>query len=231
MTEAQGTGWRFHFDPGLMGNLQTYNEEIKRIRNMEVQVAGVDGLQVPATAEQKRVAMFRLYQRHVQQYETDVESLRKQARDDFYDKQYKVFYPGQAEQDRFTRLLLDFDRFKEPEDLTHQLNRLYEVGDHTACLALLRRGVELGASSVIETFHSMYPDRQERYEQYRQAYDLTQSLEQGMPPGRPNLPSELETADGTATVNRMEADERAARESAAFNAATGRDAGSGDVAS
>jgi hypothetical protein len=201
-------------DGQILGNLERYNEERARIRNMRVPL-GELGVEVDISPDAKRRYLAELYKKARATYEQLAAKKRAEVVANLEERRISAFRPkvpgaDPASLQMSMRDALDrLDGVTDARALNEQLTRAHEMGDTVMAKACLVRGValgELGGQSVVDTYLQKFPNEREAYMNYVGAAEEFNKVEKFGVTGTPDEPPELGSAVGRATLRAVEND-------------------------
>jgi hypothetical protein len=160
-------------DDQIMANLQQFNEDAERIRNMEQELPGM-GISVSASEATKREAIRELYDKHSKRYEELAAAKRKEVADNLQTARQQLFRYrtgmgidvveiSVSTRDALERLA----GITSPQELRDRLADAHELGDTIMARCILRKAVELGedfgGGAIVQDYLNRYPGQRDAY--------------------------------------------------------------------
>jgi hypothetical protein len=201
-------------DEQILGNLERYNEERSRIRNMRVPLSEMS-VEVDISPDAKRRYLAELYRKAKATYDKLANQKRQEVVRNLEESRVAVFRPKVVGADPASlqmsmRDALDrLDGISDARELNERLARAHEMGDTVMAKAVLVRGValgDLGGQSVVDTYLQKFPNEREAYMNYIGAAEEFNKVEKFGVTGTPDEPPELGSAEGRATLRAVEND-------------------------
>jgi hypothetical protein len=201
-------------DEQILGNLERYNEERGRIRNMKAPLSEL-GVEVDISPDAKRRYMAELYKKAKATYEKLAAKKRAEVVSNLEESRVGAFRPrvpgaDPASLQMSMRDALDrLDGITDAKELNERLARAHDMGDTVMAKAILVRGVALGylgGQSVVDTYLQKFPNEREAYMNYVGAAEEFNRVEKFGVTGTPDEPPELGSAEGRATLRAVEND-------------------------
>jgi hypothetical protein len=201
-------------DEQILGNLERYNEERSRIRNMRVPLSEMS-VEVDISPDAKRRYLAELYRKAKATYDKLANQKRQEVVRNLEERRVAVFRPKVVGADPASlqmsmRDALDrLDGISDARELNERLARAHEMGDTVMAKAVLVRGValgDLGGQSVVDTYLQKFPNEREAYMNYIGAAEEFNKVEKFGVTGTPDEPPELGSAEGRATLRAVEND-------------------------
>jgi hypothetical protein len=199
-------------DEQIRGNLERYNEERTRIRNMRVPLSEL-GVEVDISPDAKRRYLAELYRKAKATYDKLAAKKRAEVITNLEETRISAFRPKVTGADPASlqmsmRDALDrLDGISDARELNDRLARAHEMGDTVMAKAILVRGVALGAlggQSVVDTYLEKFPNEREAYMGYVSAAEEFNKVEKFGVTGTPDEPPELGGAEGRAALRAVE---------------------------
>jgi hypothetical protein len=191
-----------NLDEQIRSNLERYQEQKERIRNMKVADAEL-GVDIDVSRQAKTRYIAELYKKAKATYDQLAAKKRAEVEANLEETGLAAFRPKVSGADpvnlqmSMRDALSRLDGVTDARALNAQLARAHQMGDTVMAKAILMRGVELGdlgGRGVVDAYLEKFPNERETYMNYVAAAEEFNRVEKFGVSGTPDEPPEMKGA-------------------------------------